>query len=183
MKKKTLAIIIPVTIISLMIASAIFVPMIIYGGAKVAVVEGEVTFESTVSTTSSMSTKAFTPSIGNVQLDLKNKTKNAIAYAYDGINGRSEAPEDNPSEEISLELSIKFIISKDGEIVKEIDIGVTHGEGMHNVTTTLGPSEGFTESGTYELTIQISLKLNTPGTNLDLNIDLGPFEIYFNPPA
>jgi len=179
---KKLAIILPIGIIGLVIASVFLVPMIMYGGATVPVVEGSLSFESsTESTLLGYSTQAMTPGIGNVNLDLQNGSVNAVNYGFDGINGRNDIADDNPSADISLELSIIFIISKDGEVVKEIVVGVINGEGMHDVSILLGPKEGLDTVGTYELTITISLRLQTPGTDLALDIELGPFTFYFNP--
>ncbi|MHA1555838.1 MAG: hypothetical protein ACTSPM_02780 [Candidatus Heimdallarchaeota archaeon] len=178
---KKLAIILPIGIIGLVIASVFLVPIIMYGGATVPVVEGSLSFESSESTLLGYSTQSMTPGIGNVNIDLRNGSVNAINYSFDGINGRNDIADDNPSADISLELSIKFVITKDGNVVKEIAVGVIHGEGMQDVSIMLGPKEGLDTIGTYELTIVISLKLHTPGTDLALDIELGPFTFYFNP--
>ncbi|MHA1640631.1 MAG: hypothetical protein ACTSUA_03490 [Candidatus Heimdallarchaeota archaeon] len=180
---KKLAIILPIVVIGVVAASIFLVPMIMYGGATVPVVEGTLTFETTSTSPADFSTLLVGPNIGNVNLELHNKTMSAINYGFDGINGRNEAGENNPSGDISLELSIIFIISKNDTILKEIDIGVLHGEGIHNVSILLGPAEGLTTEGTFELTISISLKLHTPLNDLTLDVDLGPFSFYFNPQA
>ncbi len=181
MNKKLVAIIIPIGIVGLVVASMFVVPIIKYGGATVPVVEGTLSFDCTQEETLDLSTEFITPNIGNVDLVLENKRISAINYGYDGINGRNEIADDNPSTDISLELSIVFVITKDGEVVKEIDIGVMHGEGTHDVTILFGPEEGLDVAGTYELTIKISLKLHTPGTDLTLDIELGPFTFDFDP--
>ncbi|MBN1330095.1 MAG: hypothetical protein JXA54_11535 [Candidatus Heimdallarchaeota archaeon] len=178
---KKLAILIPLGIISLITASAFLVPMIIYGGATVNVIEGNLSFTSSESDLLALSTKSFTPGISNVNINLETTKMSAIKYSAEGIGGRNEISDDNPSGEISLELSIMFVISKNGTVVKEIDIGVMQGEGLHNVSILLGPEEGILEAGTYELSIVISLELHTPFHDLSLEIILGPFSFVFNP--
>lgn len=178
---KKLAIILPIGIVGLVIASMLIVPMIIYGGATVPVVEGSLSFDCTQSESLGLSTESLTPGISNVNLVLENKRISAISYGYDGVNGRNQIADDNPSTDISLELSVVFVITKDGTVVKEIDIGVMHGEGMHDVTILFGPEEGLDEAGPYELTIKITLELLTPGIDLSLDIELGPFTIDFDP--
>jgi len=178
---KKLAIIIPIGIIGLFVASVFIVPMIIYGGATVPVVEGNLSFESSESDLLAFSTQSITPGISNVNIDLEAKTISALKYGIEGIDGRNEIADNNPSGEISLELSIMFVISLDGEVVSEIDIGVMQGEGLQNVSIMLGPDEGLTVSGTYELTILITLELHTPFNDLLIEIELGPFNIVFDP--
>ena len=164
----------------------VFLPVMVYGGLTVQTVEGTLTFEtSTTSSTlsKSMIKQSFGPSIVDWDITLQNASENAWAYAFSGAGGRNDVdadrPEvDTPIVDISLELSIIFNLTKDGETVKLIDVGLTHGEGLHQVDIVLGPNEGITTSGTYELYITISLRLSTPGGDLALDVELGPFEIY-----
>jgi len=158
----------------------VFLPVMIYGGFTVQTVEGTLTFDSTATLSLSKSLKSQTikPSITAWNIELQNSSQNAYAYAFSGIGGRNDVANDEPNVDMSLELSISFIIKKDGEIVKEINIGLVHGEGQHEVSVVLGPDEGLTSSGTYELYINISLKLTTPGSDLSLDIELGPVSIF-----
>ncbi|MHA1531869.1 MAG: hypothetical protein ACTSUW_07310 [Candidatus Heimdallarchaeota archaeon] len=178
---KKLAIILPIGIVGLIIASMFIVPMIIYGGATVPVVEGTVSFDCTQEELAGLSTNSLTPGISNVTVVLENNRISAINYGYDGINGRNQIADENPSTDISLQLSIMLVITKDGIVIKEIDIGAMNDEGLHEVTILFGPEEGLVEAGTYELTIRITLELQTPGTDLSLNIELGPFVFNFDP--
>lgn len=173
--KKILLVIGILTIVGILV----FLPVMIYGGFTVQTVEGTLTFDSTSTLSLSRSLKSQTikPAITGWNIELQNSSQNAWAYAFGGIGGRNDVENDEPNVDISLELSISFVIKKDGEIVKEISIGLVHGEGQHEVSVVLGPNEGLTSSGTYELYINISLKLTTPGTDLSLDIELGPISI------
>jgi len=174
--KKILLVIGILTIVGILV----FLPVMIYGGFTVQTVEGTLTFDSTSTLSLSRSLKSQTihPSITGWNIELQNSSQNAWTYAFSGLGGRNDVENDEPNVDILLELSISFIIKKDGEIVKEIDIGLAHGEGQHEVSVVLGPNEGLTNSGIYELYINISLTLKTPGNDLYLNIELGPVSIF-----
>ncbi|NPD88837.1 MAG: hypothetical protein HGN29_08925 [Asgard group archaeon] len=158
----------------------LFLPIMIFGGFTVQTVEGTLTFDSTstLALSKSLKSQPIKHSLTAWNIELQNSSQNAWAYAFSGIGGRNDVENDQPNVDISLEFSISFVIKKDGEIVKEINIGLVHGEGQHEVSVVLGPSEGLTSSGTYELYINISLKLTTPGTDLSLDIELGPVSIF-----
>ena len=158
----------------------VFLPVMTYGGFTVQTVEGTLTFESSLVSSplsSSMTKQSLGPAIVDWDITLQNASENAWAYAFSGVGGRNEVANDRPGVDISLELSIIFNLTKDGETVKLIDVGLTHGEGLHNVDIVLGPDEGITTSGTYELYITISLRLSTPAGDLVIDVELGPFEI------
>jgi len=165
-----------ITVVGLLI----LLPVFIYGGFTINTVEGTLTLESTTTELSkSMTVEAVGPSISSWSIDLQNKTQNAWKYAFSGIGGRNSVNENKSNVDVSLELSITFVIKKGNEIIKEINVGVLNGERQHEIYFILGPGEGFTVSGEYELLINIKLSLQAPGTDLSLNISLGPIKIYY----
>ena len=172
--------ILPIIGILIIVGILVFLPIMIFGGFTVQTVEGTLTFDSTatLSLSKSLKSQPIKHSVTAWNIELQNSSQNAWGYFFSGIGGRNDVENDEPNVDISLELSISFVIKKDGEIVKEINIGLVHGEGQHEVSVVLGPSEGLTSSGTYELYINISLKLTTPGTDLSLDIELGPVSIF-----
>ncbi len=175
MKKGAVGIIILV----LIIATIVFIPVIMYGGFNVDLLSGTLSLESSTDTVyQSNGLMALSPSINNWDLDLQNETKNSWAYAVDGIGGRNKVEDEE--NEISLSLTISIVIKKDNETVKEIYLGVLHGEGYHNVTVEFGPGEGLDEEGYYDIYIKVTLKLKTPGVDLNLNIELGPMTFYLD---
>jgi len=158
----------------------VFLPTMIYGGFSVQTVEGTLTLNTAITSplSESMTKQSLAPSIVDWDITLQNASQNAWKYAFSGVGGRNDVADDKPGVDVSLELSIIFNLTKDGETIKEINIGLAHGEGLHTIDVVLGPSEGLTTSGNYELYITISLRLSTPGGDLALDIELGPVTIY-----
>ena len=167
----------------------IFLPAMIYGGFAVQTVEGSLTFESSATSPTlcqSMIKQSIGPSVVNSEFVLRNASENAWAYAFGRIGGsdvveveqsEDNPPVDTPVDDISIDLSIIFNLTKDGETVKLIEFDLTRGEGLHQVDVVFGPNDGLTTSGTYMLYITISLRLSTPGGDQSLDVPLGPFEI------
>ncbi|NIQ04667.1 MAG: hypothetical protein GWO20_02725 [Candidatus Korarchaeota archaeon] len=174
MKKKALIILLVI------FGGLVLLPVAMYGGLSVDVIKG--TFSLTTTPFSSPASSSeliamqWPVNLTTWNLDLKNKSMNVWQYGFTGITGRNKVNEEDS--ESPVKLSITFVIKKDGETVQEINIGVTHGDGTHEVTMLLGPGEGLENSGKYEIYITISLSIHTSHLDFSRDIELGPFIIH-----
>ncbi len=156
-------------IVIVILAGLALVPIALYGTeVEVAYVSFGLSVDSPLSTTGfsgldMLQIPAFTAGLSNVEVDVD--TMNPYEYMLARNTNRTQVSGADTTGVAFVEISITFNLTtpSNQSLVFVLTPGSGQGTGDRNIVTLLGPEDGLTISGTFHLSITITVKVTPPG--------------------
>ncbi len=126
---------------------------------------------------------SFVAGISNAKVDVE--TMNPYQYIIARNTARTQTTTENVSGEDMVDITITFELRTPSNktLTFTIATGSDQGVGTREVITMIGPEDGVSMTGTFYLTITITIKVTLPGDDHPVvNLDLDPVIISFEIP-